>query len=58
MTSEQLERAFDDFYTTKESGSGLGLPIVRRLVMDLNGVLRVESEPRVGTRCIVELPVG
>ncbi len=58
MTAEQLDRAFDDFYTTKEGGSGLGLPIVRRLVLDLNGTLRVESEPRVGTRCIVELPVG
>ena len=56
MTRAELDRAFDDFYTTKESGTGLGLTIVRRLVQDLGGRLRVETEPGVGTRVIVELP--
>src|SRR5712691_3676220 len=45
MTRQQLERAFDDFYTTKPGGTGLGLSIVRRLVLDANGVLRVETQP-------------
>jgi signal transduction histidine kinase len=58
MTQPELERAFDDFYTTKERGTGLGLTIVRRLVQDLGGRLRVETEPGVGTRVIVELPVA
>lgn len=58
MTREQLDRAFDDFYTTKPGGSGLGLSIVRRLILDLNGTLKVETEPGVGTRVIVELPVA
>jgi signal transduction histidine kinase len=57
MTRAELDRAFDDFYTTKPGGSGLGLSIVRRLVLDLNGTLRVETEPGAGTRAIVELPV-
>src|SRR5439155_519774 len=35
MTRPELERAFDDFYTTKPGGTGLGLSIVRRLVLDL-----------------------
>jgi signal transduction histidine kinase len=48
MTQAELERAFDDFYTTKERGTGLGLTIVRRLVQDLGGRLRVETEPGVG----------
>jgi signal transduction histidine kinase len=56
MSEQQLERAFQDFYTTKAGGTGLGLSVVRRLVLDLNGTLRVESEPGVGTRFIVELP--
>jgi signal transduction histidine kinase len=56
MSREQLERAFDDFYTTKPGGTGLGLSIVRRLVMDLQGSLRIETEPGAGTRVIVELP--
>ena len=56
MTQEELNRAFDDFYTTKPGGTGLGLSIVRRLVLDANGTLRVETEPDAGTKFIVELP--
>jgi signal transduction histidine kinase len=56
MTQAELQRAFDDFYSTKAGGSGLGLSIVRRLIMDLSGALRVETEPGKGTRVIVELP--
>ncbi|MBA3521440.1 MAG: HAMP domain-containing protein [Gemmatimonadales bacterium] len=56
MTRAELDRAFDDFYTTKEGGSGLGLSIVRRLVLDLEGTLRVDTEPGAGTRVAVELP--
>jgi signal transduction histidine kinase len=58
MTREQLERAFDDFYTTKAGGTGLGLSIVRRLVMDLDGVLRIETEPGAGTRVVLEFPAA
>lgn len=58
MTREQLERAFDDFYTTKPGGTGLGLSIVRRLVMDLDGSVRIETEPGAGTRVILELPTA
>ena len=57
MTRTELDRAFDDFYTTKSGGSGLGLSIVRRLILDLNGTLRVETEPGAGTRVVFELPV-
>ena len=39
MTAEETGKIFNDFYTTKEGGSGLGLSIVRRLVMDLQGRL-------------------
>ena len=58
MTEAELQRAFDDFYTTKPGGTGLGLSIVRRLIMDLNGALRVETAPGAGTRVIVELPTA
>jgi signal transduction histidine kinase len=58
MTKAELDRAFDDFYTTKQGGTGLGLSIVRRLVLDSHGTLKVESEPGKGTRFIVELPAA
>ena len=56
MTEAEMERAFDDFYTTKEAGIGLGLSIVRRLIADLDGTLRIQTEPGVGTTFEVELP--
>jgi signal transduction histidine kinase len=57
MSSEQLDHAFDDFYTTKPGGTGLGLSIVRRLVLDLGGSLRIDTEPGTGTRATVEIPL-
>ena len=56
MSESELNRAFDDFYTTKSGGTGLGLSIVRRLILDLDGTLRVDTQPGTGTRVVVELP--
>jgi signal transduction histidine kinase len=58
MSEDQVAQIFDDFFTTKENGTGLGLSIVRRLVLDLNGSIRVESEAGQGSRFIVDLPVS
>ena len=56
MTKHELERAFTDFYTTKPGGTGLGLSVVRRLVLDAGGALRVETAPGRGSTFIVDLP--
>ena len=58
MSREQLDRAFDDFFTTKADGTGLGLSVVRRLVADLGGTLRVETAPGQGSRFMVDIPAG
>ena len=57
MSKAELDRAFNDFYTTKPGGTGLGLSIVRRLVLDSNGSLNVETEPGQGSTFIVEIPI-
>lgn len=56
MTEEERKRAFEDFFTTKEDGTGLGLSVVRRLVRDLEGSVELESEVGKGTRVTVVLP--
>jgi len=56
MSQEELAHAFDDFFTTKPDGTGLGLSVVRRLTTDLNGSVRVESAPGQGTAFTIELP--
>jgi signal transduction histidine kinase len=58
MTRAELDRAFDDFYTTKPGGTGLGLSIVRRLILDLGGSLRIDTEPGAGTRATIEIPAA
>jgi len=57
MTADELDRAFTDFYTTKDRGTGLGLSIVRRLVNDLGGTLRVQTGPGEGTQFVIDFPV-
>jgi signal transduction histidine kinase len=56
MSQDELAHAFDDFFTTKADGTGLGLSVVRRLTTDLNGSVRVESAPGQGTAFTIELP--
>ncbi len=56
MTRQQLDRAFDDFYTTKPTGTGLGLSVVRRLLTDLGGSIRVETAPGEGSTFTIEIP--
>ena len=58
MTEAELARAFDDFHTTKPSGTGLGLSVVRRLASDLGATVRVDTAPGKGTTVIVDLPAG
>jgi signal transduction histidine kinase len=54
---EQMEKIFNYYYTTKEKGVGLGLPIAHRIIEAHGGQLRVESQLGLGTRVTVILPV-
>ncbi len=50
------EKVFDPFYTTKEGGTGLGLPIVHSVIAAHKGTISLESELGCGTRVTVIIP--
>lgn len=56
IRSEDLERIFEPFYTTKPYRYGVGLPLVKQIVSEHLGEIRVESEPGRGTTFIVLFP--
>ncbi len=56
MNPDELQAAFNDFFTTKPNGTGLGLSIVRRLMRDVHGILRVDTAPGSGTRVTLTFP--
>ncbi len=56
MSAEALSRVFEPYFTTKSSGSGLGLLIVRRIVREHGGELAIESNEGNGLALTIRLP--
>ncbi len=58
MPEEVQRRAFEMFFTTKPRGlgTGLGLPMVRRVVDKAGGTIELQSEPGKGTSVVIVLP--
>ena len=57
IPTEQLNRIFEPFYTTKKKGSGLGLMIVQRIVSDHDGRIQLESHVGKGTSFRIWFPL-
>ncbi|WP_442950668.1 ATP-binding protein [Paenibacillus sp. FJAT-27812] len=49
MSSTQVKRLGNPYFTTKESGTGLGLMVVISLVKAMNGKIHFRSKPNEGT---------
>jgi PAS domain S-box-containing protein len=58
MPPDVQEKVFDAFFTTKHRGTGLGLPIARRVVEAHGGSIHIEVPPSGGTIFTVILPVA
>ncbi len=58
IPENDLDRVFEVFYTSKEKGTGLGLPISFHIIELHGGTFEIQSAPDVGTRCVITLAVG
>jgi predicted ATPase/signal transduction histidine kinase/GAF domain-containing protein len=59
VDAEHLPHLFDNFFTTKETGMGLGLPIAQSIIEAHNGRIRADNESALGgARFVFELPAN
>jgi two-component system, sporulation sensor kinase E len=58
ISQDQMSKLFQPYFTTKSSGSGLGLLIVRRIVREHGGEIEIESNEGKGMRVTIHLPFG
>ena len=57
ISKEYLEKIFEPFHTTKSYGTGLGLPIVKKIIESHNGKLTLKSKEGAGTTFLISLPL-
>jgi signal transduction histidine kinase len=57
IAAEDLPRIFDPYFTTRRTGTGIGLAISRNIIEGLGGRITVTSERDRGTQVRIELPV-
>jgi PAS domain S-box-containing protein len=57
MPPEVLEHAFEPFFTTKSRGTGLGLPLARRIIEAHGGDIQIDTPPTGGTTVTLALPL-
>lgn len=58
ISPEVLGQIFDPFYTTKHTGTGLGLTICQQIIEEHKGRLEINSEEKKGTTCRIRLPLS
>ena len=58
ISPANLSKVFNPFFSSKDEGSGLGLPIVRNIIEGHKGSIWIESKEGVGTEIFIKLPKG
>jgi signal transduction histidine kinase len=54
---ENLSKIFDYYFTTKEKGMGLGLPLAHKIIQEHGGTIEVKSGVSTGTTFLIHLPI-
>ena len=58
IPQEELKKIFQPFYTSKETGTGLGLVVCKRIIHSFGGTIQVESQINTGTTFTIHLPLA
>jgi PAS domain S-box-containing protein len=54
---QKINQIFNPFFTTKMTGTGLGLPVVKRIIEAHNGIIKIKSQVNKGTQFEIFLPI-
>jgi signal transduction histidine kinase len=57
ISSEIIDKVFDPFFSSKETGAGLGLSISYQIIKAHNGEISFSENPGAGVKCIIKLPI-
>jgi len=57
ISSDIIDKVFDPFFTSKETGAGLGLSISYQIIKAHNGEISFSENPGAGMKCIIKLPI-
>jgi len=57
MDEDQMNRLFKPFFTNKSGGSGLGLVIAKKMMVQMNGTIQILSKKGEGTQVIIMVPM-
>jgi len=58
ITSSDLKQVFDPFFSTKASGTGLGLAVTKEILQGCGGTIAIDSQPGMGTTVSIHLPLA
>ena len=56
MDKGTVENMFIPFYSNKNNGTGLGMPIAKKIIEGHEGTIDIESHPGTGTEVLIRLP--
>ena len=57
ISEEHIAQIFEPKFTTKSSGMGLGLAIIKNIIENYNGTITFETEVNIGTEFLVSFPI-
>lgn len=58
ISEEMVEKIWDPFFTTKDKGSGLGLPIVKKIIEGLGGTVELKNADTGGAQVTISFPIN
>ena len=58
IPADEIKNIFDPFFSTKDDGTGLGLPLSLGIVENHGGQIQIDSKEGIGTSVIIEWPVS